>query len=217
VVCDAEFSQVKRSPSQSGNVVGIVLAAGRASRFGSTKQVAEIRGRPMLEYPLAALESAGIVKRLVVLGAEADRVIRDVPLHGARVVLCEDWEKGQSHSLASGVRAAGQADAVLVLLGDQPGVTAEAIRRVLDSHNQAANVVRASYNDVLGHPVLIDQSLFSEVASVHGDVGARFLFDRPGVEVSSVACEDVGLGADIDTTDDLAQMATALATGRTPS
>jgi len=204
---------MKQLHSQSGNVVGIVLAAGGSSRFGSMKQVAEIRGRPMLEYPLAAMKSAGVVERLVVLGAEADRVIRQVPLHGARVVLCDGWERGQSHSLASGLRAARQADAVLVLLGDQPGVTAEVIRRVLDSQVQGADIVRASYNDVLGHPVLIDQSLFSEASSVQGDVGARFLFDRPGVKVNSVACEDVGFVLDIDTPEDLAQMTTALPAG----
>ncbi len=208
---------MKRSPGQSRNVVGIVLAAGGASRFGSTKQVAEFRGRPLLEYPLAAMKSAGLEERLVVLGAEADLVIRQVPLHGARVVLCERWEGGQSHSLASGLRAAGKADAALVLLGDQPGVTAEAIRRVLDSDGQGADIVRASYDDVPGHPVLIDQSLFSEASSVQGDVGARFLFDRPGVEVCSVACEDVGFGLDVDTPEDLAHMTTDLPAGHPTS
>ena len=75
----------------------LVLAAGEGRRFGGTKQLAELDGRPLLSFALAAV--AGISPRVVVLGHAADEVAAGVDLHGARPVVCADWAEGQAASL----------------------------------------------------------------------------------------------------------------------
>src|SRR5579871_3988981 len=93
-------------PRRSQPIGGLVLAAGEARRFGSPKQLAPYRGRPLLEHALAAMAAARSVGvTVVVLGARADEVLATVDLQGARPVICADWADGQSVSLRAGVAA----------------------------------------------------------------------------------------------------------------
>ena len=102
---------------------GLVLAAGEGSRFGATKQLAPLDGRPLLEHALAAV--AALSPRVVVLGHAADEILAAVDLQGAEPVVCEGWREGQAASLRCGVKALGDVDAAVVVLGDQPRITAE--------------------------------------------------------------------------------------------
>lgn len=179
-----------------GRVAAIVLAAGQGSRFGGLKQIALLAGKPLLEYPLSALKQAGISERVVVLGSGARLVQDSICLHGATIVECADWQHGQSRSLASGVAAVSEADATLVLLGDQPMITPEAITRLVESRKLGISALRATYNGRLGHPVLLEAGLFSRCRSVEGDVGARRMLRSEFV--LPVACEDVACDLDVD-------------------
>src|SRR3954452_20722951 len=134
-------------------IAGIVLAAGAGTRFGGRKQLAELDGRPLLEHALEAMESAPVARRLVVLGADADEIRAGVDLHGAEPVVCEDWAEGQAASLRAGVAALGaDCDAALVVLGDQPRISPDAVARVVAARGDGALALRATYGDVPGHP-----------------------------------------------------------------
>src|SRR6202035_5387732 len=141
------------------------------------KQLAELEGRPLLEHALAAASDAGLEPRFVVLGANAERILAGVDVHGHEVVVCPDWDEGMAASLRAGVeaaRAAG-ADAILVTLGDQPRVGAEAMKRVLGARggpDGTSRAVRASYDGVPGHPALLEESLFDALLALRGDEGA---------------------------------------------
>ena len=137
---------------------------------------------------------------VVVLGAEADRILAEIDLHGAEPVVCERWAQGQSASLACGLAEVQDADAVVVCLGDQPGLSAEAVQRVLDARSHAG-AVRATYGGRPGHPVLLEHSQISELRDVTGDVGARNVI-LSGLR--EVPCDDLGGGEDVDTPDELA-------------
>ena len=178
----------------------LVLAAGEGSRFGGRKQLAELDGRPLLEHALAAVEEAELDDTVVVLGAGADEVMAKVDLHGARPVVCERWEEGMSASLATGLEALGEAEAVVVCLGDQPRVSAEAIRRVLDARD-GGHATRATYHGEPGHPVVLEAELLEPVRNVTGDRGARSLLRSIGAR--GVPCDDLGGGADVDTPEQL--------------
>jgi molybdenum cofactor cytidylyltransferase len=180
---------------------GIVLAAGAARRFGSPKQLAPLDGRPLLEHALRAMAAAPVDRVVVVLGAGAEHVLADVDLHGAEPVVCERWDEGQSASLACGLAHLGECEAVVVTLGDQPRMSPDAIRRVLAERGAAALAVRATYDGVPGHPVLLERQLFEPLRDVTGDHGARSLLMR--VRVRGVPCDDLGGGEDVDTTDQL--------------
>ena len=176
---------------------GVVLAAGAATRFGGGKQLAELDGKPLLEHALSAMAFAPVERRVVVLGAGAEEIVRSVDLHGAEAVICDRWEEGQSASLACGLAELSECEAVVVTLGDQPRVSPEAIRRVIAARGGGAAAVRATYRGAPGHPVLLERELFERLRDVTGDHGARNLL----LSVSSreVPCEDLGGGEDVDT------------------
>jgi CTP:molybdopterin cytidylyltransferase MocA len=178
----------------------LVLAAGEGRRFGGTKQLAELDGRPLLEHALAAVTA--VSPRVVVLGHAAAEIRAGVDLHGAEPVLCEDWHEGQSASLRRGLAALADADAVLVVLGDQPGITASAIDAVL-AEGGDEDAVRATYDGVPGHPVLLRRALLDRAGELSGDSGFRDLLR--GARVREVEIGHLADPADIDTREELAR------------
>ncbi len=177
----------------------LVLAAGGGRRFGGTKQLATVRGRPLLEHALAAV--GGVSPRVVVLGHAADEIRARVDLHGAEPVVCREWEEGQAASLRCGLAAVRDADAVLVVLGDQPGVTADAVEALLAAGGDE-EAVRATYEGEPGHPVLLRRPLLARAGELRGDAGFRDLLGDArvaAVEVGHLAAPD-----DVDAPDDLA-------------
>lgn len=177
-----------------------VLAAGGSSRFaGGAKQLAELRGRPLVsiavEAPLAVVEYAAV---FVVAGA--------VDLHGvlppgAIVLDNPNWAEGQATSLAVAVHAArvGGFDALVVGLADQPFVGLDAWRNLAQAEAEH-EVLVASYGGHRGNPVRLRHTIWS-LLPVTGDEGARTLMrERPEL-VGEVACP--GDALDIDTVEDL--------------
>ena len=176
---------------------GVVLAAGAGARFGGGKQLAELDGRPLLEHALGAMAASGVGRMVVVLGAGAEEIMARVDLHGADPVICDRWDEGQSASLATALAEMGDADAVVVTLGDQPRMAPDAIRRVIDARGDGAAAVRATYNGDPGHPVLLERELIGKLRDVTGDHGARNLL--LSVNTRDIPCDDLGGGADVDT------------------
>jgi molybdenum cofactor cytidylyltransferase len=185
------------SEGESRVIAGLVLAAGAGTRFGSAKQLAELHGRPLLEHVLRTMAAVQLGRVVVVLGAAAEEILGQVDLHGADPVVCDRWEDGQSASLAYGLAAVDDAEAAVVVLGDQPHLSPEAVERVLRAREAGVEAVRASYDGEPGHPVLLEHSLFAKLRDVSGDRGARNLLRS--VKTREVACDDLGGGEDIDT------------------
>jgi molybdenum cofactor cytidylyltransferase len=178
---------------------GLVLAAGAGERFGGRKQLADLDGRPLLEHVLMAMEAAPLDRVAVVLGAHAAEVLDEVPLHGAAPEVCDDWREGIGASLRTGVAALrADCDAIVVALGDQPRLAAEAVARVVEARGGDALAVRASYGGVPGHPVLLERALYPRVRELRGDEGARGLLGH-GTRVREVACDGLGGPDDVDT------------------
>jgi CTP:molybdopterin cytidylyltransferase MocA len=183
-------------------IVGMVLAAGAARRFGSPKQLAELDGVPLLQHAIdAMLAVPGLDRVVVVLGAAAEHVAAAVKFADAEPVVCPDWEEGMAASLRCGVEAAGDADWVVVTLGDQPGMTPEAIEAVIAATDTDADAVRAEYGGEGGHPVALSRALLRRVGDVRGDVGARDLL--AGATVRAVEARHLASPDDVDTPEEL--------------
>jgi len=181
---------------------GLVLAAGEGSRFGGTKQLAAVGGRPMLEHALASI--AALSPRVVVLGHEADAILAAVDLHGARAVVCPEWAEGQAASLRCGVAALGDVDAAVVVLGDQPRITAGAVAAVARAARPGVAAARGSYGGRPGHPVLLGRAVLARVGELRGDVGFRDLLS--GEDVREIEVGGLADPIDIDTQEELARL-----------
>jgi CTP:molybdopterin cytidylyltransferase MocA len=184
---------------------GIVLSAGSGTRFGTsttTKLLAELGGRPLLEHAVGAQCAVPELERVVVvLGAAADEVRAGVSLGRAEAVMCQNWADGQSASLRSGVEALHGAERVIVTLGDAPLITPEVIRLFLDQPGGT----RATYDGRPGHPVVLGPEQLAAVAGLRGDEGARGLLSG----ARTIECGGLCSGLDVDTPDDL-ELAAAL-------
>jgi CTP:molybdopterin cytidylyltransferase MocA len=189
----------------AGSVVGLLLAAGEGRRFGRPKALVEDRdGSTWVERSVAALRDGGVSDVYVVVGAAHAEVARAVPA-GCRVVDAADWAEGMGASLHAGLAAVSDeqadADAVLVMLVDTPGVGSDVVRR-LSSGSGPDVLARAAYGSQPGHPVLIGRHHWGGVLEVaRGDRGARdYLRAHP---VTLVQCADIGTGDDVDTAEAL--------------
>jgi nicotine blue oxidoreductase len=145
---------------------------------------------------------------VTVLGAEAGRVRAATDLSRHRVIENPHWATGMGGSFRAGVAATDPEDHVLIALVDQPGLTQEAVARLLASH-RAGRVTAAAYRGPegkpqRGHPLLLDASLRAAAAdTATGDAGARtFLRAHPDL-VDLVDCSDLSGGEDLDTPDQL--------------
>ncbi|MGD9734317.1 MAG: NTP transferase domain-containing protein [Solirubrobacterales bacterium] len=186
-------------------IVSVVLAAGAGRRFGGRKQLAPLRGRPLLEHALLAAAAAPAEAVIVVLGAHAEEIERGVELGAAGVVRCPDWERGQGASLRAGLAALGpDVAAALVTLGDVPFVPPEASRRLLAARRPGVAALRAVYGDHPGHPVLIERQLFAPLIAAPPGAKPAALLREAGTR--AVECGDLGDPADVDTPEQLAAL-----------
>ena len=182
---------------------GLILAAGEGRRFGGTKQLADLRGRPLLAYAVEAMLAVPAISPVVVvLGHEAAAIRREIDFTGAQVVVCERWRDGQSASLRCGVEALGDVGAAVVTLGDQPFITPQVIAAIVDQLD-GRDVVRATYAGAPGHPVALSRGLLDRVQELRGDAGFRDLLAGPRVRLFEAAhlCDPT----DIDTREELAR------------
>ena len=183
-------------------ISGIVLAAGTGSRFGGTKQLVEIDGTPLVRHAIDALAGAEVGELIVVLGHDANAVRTALP-DGVIVVENPDYRDGQATSLAAAMHAVDDAsEAAVILLADQPGITANDVRELVSGfHQTRAQIVRLVFSDGPG-PALLSREIYAEAGHLHGDAGARVLMASHPEWVHEVRV-DRPAPPDIDTPDDL--------------
>lgn len=181
----------------------VVLAAGEGRRFGGVKQLARVGDRTLLETALATVHAVPALDPVVcVLGAHADAIRAEVDLSGVQVVVAPDWADGQSASLKAGVAAVAGADAVLVVLADQPGITPIVIEGTLRAYDPDwHDAVRPVFTGTPGNPVLLGPKVLAWVPELVGDTGARDLLR--GYRVHTWDATALADPTDIDTPESL--------------
>jgi len=154
-------------------IAAIVLAAGASRRLGRPKQAEVFEGETLLD--------------------RTTRIAREVA-DDVVVVTREnnpEAEEGMASSIRAGVRLAGDASRFLILLCDQPRVTADHLRALLDV---AAPIVATGYAGIAGVPAVFDARFAAELLALRGDVGARSIIERYGAVV--VPFEDAAFDVD---------------------
>ena len=190
-------------PTGSGElatVAAIVLAAGGSRRLGQPKQLLAYRGATLLDATLATARAAGVGQVVVALGGAADEVRDQVDLTGVEVVLNPDFGDGCATSIRSALEAVhAGASGVVLLLGDQPGVTTGTVGAlVAGARHHPVGV--CAYDDGPGHPLWFDRDMFATLSGLHGDKAVWKLVDA-GEGVARVRVPGA-VPRDVDTWDD---------------
>jgi molybdenum cofactor cytidylyltransferase len=198
------------------NIVGIILAAGKASRFGGAKQLLDYHRQPFVRIVAETALKAGLSPVILVTGANAEQVEAAVQGLPIKIVHNPDWENGQSTSIRAGLlgcRSSASASAevelphsrdvggAIFLLADQPQVTVEVLRALVERHSQDLPAALAPYVfDRRANPVLFDRITFNDLLALQGDTGGRAIFSK--FSPRYVNWYDKRLLLDVDTPED---------------
>ena len=188
-------------------IVGLLLAAGAARRFGSPKLIQPLAGKPIVRWSAETLAAA--TARLLVVVPPDPALLRDA-LRGvqAQFIVNDVPARGLGRSIAFGARALPpEADAVVIALADEPLMDPLCIAAVIDRYRttNGAAIVAPVFRGIRRHPVLFDRSIFGELATLDGDRGARDIIDGDPARVVLVEFDQPGT-IDVDTSEDLARL-----------
>jgi len=191
----------------SARVFAVVLAAGTATRFGTTKQVASYRNKPLVQRAAQVASSACNDRAVLVLGHDW-RAVYEVcrPFPGG-FVLNTDYARGIGTSIAAGVSAIRHtAGAVLIVLADQPLITTKHLRALQSAWGgRDMEIVASAYADTVGVPALFAAGCFDHLCSLDGDRGAQSLLNDSRFSLQTVEFHEAAV--DIDTPGDLLKIA----------
>ena len=157
------------------NVGAVILAAGGSSRFGSPKQLAQFRGKSLVQRVVAVAQQAGCSPVVVVTGSNAAKVSSEAT---APVVQNKHWREGIGSSIRVGVEYLSELEpdvsAIVLLVCDQPLLDAGVIMNLRALHQETGKeIVASSYADTLGVPALFARCVFRELLELRGDSGAK--------------------------------------------
>ncbi|AMN46716.1 hypothetical protein ACG33_06320 [Steroidobacter denitrificans] len=195
---------------RSPRVAALVLAAGYSSRMGEcNKLLCRIDGITLIQRAVGAACSSRACQVIVVTGHESERIEAELQGWPVSFIYNPDYSSGMASSLRRGLHALGSdAEAVIVLLADMPGIDGSTIDRMIDAFDPAQPFVLVpEYEGRRGNPILWPRRYFGDMAALSGDTGARGLLERYAQEVRSVAFDSPVILVDVDTPEALRQLA----------
>ena len=188
-------------PAARQFVTGLVLAAGGSSRLGRPKQLLPYGDGTLLEHVVRTACSSPLDQLIVAIGGSADEVRARIDLRGAEVVVNESFGEGCSSSIAAAMPLVDpEADLLVLMLGDQPGVTVANVSGLVSGRGDAPIAV-CRYDDGRGHPFAFSSKVFGELADLHGDKAVWKLLDQRPELVTEVRVPG-SVPLDVDTWED---------------
>lgn len=184
-------------------VAALLLLAGAARRYGADKRHVRLPdGEPLALAALRTLRLAGL--RVIAVVRPDDAALSALLLdRGAEVTVNARAAAGMGSSLAMGVAAAPEAAGWLVALGDMPALRPETCAGVAAALDSGAEIAAPTFGGRRGHPVGFAARYRAELLALEGDAGARAILARDADRVVTVAVDDPGCLADVDTPADL--------------
>lgn len=210
----------------SHSTAAILLAAGSSSRIGSGrhKLLLPLHDRPVLAHVLDATLASQARPIILVLGHQAEQVRQQIApyAHHPDLIIIEnaDYLQGMSTSMRLGIQTLlsysytkssnGEIDSALILLGDQPLITAQNIDALIVTYRATGKrIIAPTYEGKRGNPILFDASLFPELLEVTGDEGGRSVLERHRDEIFTVEMGNPLANIDVDTWDIYQQVVAA--------
>lgn len=200
--------QPREQPAKPGRpkVYAVLLAAGRSSRMGGpNKLLALFEGRPLVRRTAERVLASRAAGTVAVTGHQGDHIAEALTGLDVGIARNADFASGLASSLKTGIAALPKdAAGAIIVLGDMPGVTSTDLDRLIQAFEAAGgrSVVRAVHGGRRGNPVILPRSMFSDIAKLEGDTGARHLVESAAAEIIDV---EIGEAAalDVDTRDAL--------------
>jgi len=191
-------------------VTGVVLAAGASRRLGQPKQLLPYRDSTLLGETLQMARDCGFDQLIVTLGGAAEEVRGSVSLDGVQTVTVDGAPTGCSASLRAALeQVASVSDGIVLLLGDQPGVSVSSVH-LLVQRAWRSPIAVCRYNDGIGHPFWFSRSVFGDIIPLHGDKAVWKLIEAGRYEVAEVDV-DTPIPQDVDTWDDYERLIAGVA------
>jgi molybdenum cofactor cytidylyltransferase len=184
-------------------IIGILLAAGSASRFGGGKLLHPLAdGTPIGVASLRNLRAA-LPEVLAVVRHTDDALRKLLEAEGAAVIQCTDAHLGMARSFARAIDASRHAEGWVIALGDMPYVLPATIKAIAGRVAETGRIAIPAYHAQRGHPVGFGRRYRDELLNLEGDQGARSVIARHPHDLEIVDCDDRGILRDIDTRSDL--------------
>jgi molybdenum cofactor cytidylyltransferase len=169
--------------------------------MGQAKQLLALGESTVLAQTLAHVQAAALQEIILVLGASADAIRRQLPsAQQVKIVVNQLYQQGIASSLRTGLSAVDpHSNGALIILGDQPFIRPQTLDRIAEEYRRSqAQIVIPVHQGQRGNPVLLDRSVFAEVMALQGDVGSRAIFAKHLDRTVNVEVEDKAILLDLD-------------------
>jgi len=183
-------------------VVGILLAAGKSSRFGSNKCLALLPDQTAMGVQSANKLAAAVDDMICVIPPDNDALDTLFTEQGFKTVVCETAEEGMSESLTAGVQYFHSGEgvkALIIALADMPLIKSQTYQSVVAQLKEGDDIVLPSFEGKRGHPVGFNTKFKDELMSLQGDQGAKVLFQKYAKDITLLNVDDPGVHQDFDT------------------
>ena len=182
----------------------IILAAGKASRFGDIKQLAEYNGKSLLQHVIDEGLAAQLHPLVVITGSSAESVAAAISQQSVQIVYNEHWQQGMASGIVAGVSfilsLTRPINSVIIAVCDQPFVSSDLFTLLIKKSKAGCQIVTSAYSETMGTPVLFNKDYFDELLQLKGEEGAKKIVKKHSKDVAVV---DFPQGAvDIDTPED---------------
>lgn len=189
----------------SKRVYAIVLSAGMSTRMGSPKQLLPFGDSTVLQRIVDVLLRADLSGVVVVLGHRAEAIRESLAGRPVGFRLNPDYREGMFSSVRCGLSALPpDADAALIVLGDQPQIDAEVVRRVVAAYREGEKgIVIPTFEGGRGHPALVDLGRYrDEILALSGEAGLKPVMRGHPEDTLELPVDEAGILRDIDTPED---------------
>jgi len=191
-------------------ISGIIIAAGSSQRMGTPKALLKIGEKTFLQHIVETLHSARIIDVVIVIGAEAEKIQKTLTWFDGKVVVNDEWQKGQLSSIITGLNALDltksepeEIHGAIICPADHPLLTQSLLVDLLQGYwLSKKRIIIPIHRGKRGHPVIFDRELFDDIRNAPLDIGARAVVRNHEQEVHEVDVNDEGVLINIDSPDD---------------
>lgn len=194
------------------SLAGVILAAGKSTRFGSDKLLYELtiagKRQPLIQHTL--LPWFSVFDRLSIVIRDDTQLLRQTILDFAEghhksinLIECQNAALGMGHSLSAAIKANLNASGWVIGLADMPFIPVTVLHQVYQNLRQGAYITAPYYDGRRGHPVGLSSRYKDELLALEGDSGAKKLLERDVESIQKIETKFQGVLADIDYRNDL--------------